>query len=297
MDEDRSRTATTWNSRPPLYDGTAPGEDGDTQATATSLPLALETLGKCAGSFTVRNKLYIRLNLLGRGGSSKVYRVLGPDCNIYALKRIRLKRTDTASVAPYINEIGLLRRLTGKRHIVQLVDYELDMPNKSILVVMEYGETDLRKLLQKQREADEERRRTPQADRAGGQGVQEAEDDVVGEGGLNASFVRWMWRQMLAAVATIHDERIVHGDLKPANFVMVEVSRAAGNNNRTPSDPCNWVLLFLFLLFWAWQGTLKLIDFGIAKAISNDTTNIVRDSQVRPSSPQPGAGSHQSCPL
>ena len=29
------------------------------------------------------------------------------------------------------------------------------------------------------------------------------------------------------------------------------------------------------------EGTLKLIDFGIAKAIeSNDTTNIVRDNQV-----------------
>ena len=28
------------------------------------------------------------------------------------------------------------------------------------------------------------------------------------------------------------------------------------------------------------QGSLKLIDFGIAKALSSDTTNIVRDSQV-----------------
>lgn len=55
---------------------------------------------------------------------------------------------------------------------------------------------------------------------------------------------------MLEAVHTIHEERIVHGDLKPANFVCV-------------------------------QGRLKLIDFGIAKAIQNDTTNIVRENQVR----------------
>lgn len=54
---------------------------------------------------------------------------------------------------------------------------------------------------------------------------------------------------MLEAVYTIHEEKIVHGDLKPANFVFV-------------------------------NGTLKLIDFGIAKAIQNDTTNIVRDSQI-----------------
>ena len=39
------------------------------------------------------------------------------------------------------------------------------------------------------------------------------------------------------------------GDLKPANFVFV-------------------------------KGHLKLIDFGIAKAFSNDTTNIYRESQI-----------------
>ncbi|KAF8643210.1 hypothetical protein HU200_066934 [Digitaria exilis] len=55
--------------------------------------------------------------------------------------------------------------------------------------------------------------------------------------------------QMLEAVNTIHDERIVHSDLKPANFMLV-------------------------------RGSLKLIDFGIAKAIMNDTTNIQRDAQV-----------------
>lgn len=56
-------------------------------------------------------------------------------------------------------------------------------------------------------------------------------------------------QQILLAVNTIHEERIVHSDLKPANFLLV-------------------------------RGSLKLIDFGIAKAIMSDTTNIQRDSQV-----------------
>ena len=43
---------------------------------------------------------------------------------------------------------------------------------------------------------------------------------------------------VLQAVDTIHRERIVHSDLKPANFLVVE-------------------------------GQLKLIDFGIAKAIQS----------------------------
>ena len=54
---------------------------------------------------------------------------------------------------------------------------------------------------------------------------------------------------MLEAVAAIHELKIVHSDLKPANFILV-------------------------------HDTLKLIDFGIAKAISNDTTNIQRENQV-----------------
>lgn len=54
---------------------------------------------------------------------------------------------------------------------------------------------------------------------------------------------------MLEAVHVIHEEKIVHSDLKPANFVLV-------------------------------KGDLKLIDFGIANAIANDTTNIQRDHQV-----------------
>eukprot|EP01035_Chromulina_nebulosa_P019341 gene19341-25206_t len=62
-------------------------------------------------------------------------------------------------------------------------------------------------------------------------------------------FIRMIWQEMLEAVNHIHNNRIVHGDLKPANFVFV-------------------------------KGHLKLIDFGIAKAISNDTTNIYRESQI-----------------
>lgn len=54
---------------------------------------------------------------------------------------------------------------------------------------------------------------------------------------------------MLEAVKVVHDAGIVHTDLKPANFVLV-------------------------------KGALKLIDFGIAKAIPSDTTNIARDQQV-----------------
>jgi serine/threonine protein kinase len=54
---------------------------------------------------------------------------------------------------------------------------------------------------------------------------------------------------MLEAVQAVHQENVVHTDLKPANFVLV-------------------------------KGRLKIIDFGIAKAVANDTVNIQRDQQV-----------------
>jgi serine/threonine-protein kinase TTK/MPS1 len=67
---------------------------------------------------------------------------------------------------------------------------------------------------------------------------------------LGLNFIRVYWQQMLQAVQAIHEEKIVHSDLKPANFLLV-------------------------------AGQLKLIDFGIAKRMGDDTTNIHRDQQVQ----------------
>ncbi|XP_038059332.1 dual specificity protein kinase TTK-like isoform X2 [Patiria miniata] len=61
--------------------------------------------------------------------------------------------------------------------------------------------------------------------------------------------MKFYWRGMLDAVDVVHQAGIVHSDLKPANFLFVE-------------------------------GTLKLIDFGIANAIQSDKTSVVRESQV-----------------
>jgi serine/threonine protein kinase len=73
---------------------------------------------------------------------------------------------------------------------------------------------------------------------------------------LGLNFIRVYWEQMLRAVQAIHEEKIVHSDLKPANFLLV-------------------------------AGQLKLIDFGIAKRMGDDTTNIHRDQAVPPQHPHP----------
>ncbi|TYJ29089.1 hypothetical protein E1A91_A06G046500v1 [Gossypium mustelinum] len=196
--------------------------------------------------FKVNGRLYQRLGKIGSGGSSEVHKVISSDCAIYALKKIKLKGRDYATAYGFCQEIEYLNRLKGNNNIIQLIDYEVtdknllrevmngSMSNKDgrvkddgyLYMVLEYGEIDLAHMLsQKWKEMD-------------------SFNQTIDE-----NWLRFYWQQILQAVNTIHEERIVHSDLKPANFLLV-------------------------------KGSLKLIDFGIAKAIMSDTTNIQRDAQV-----------------
>lgn len=196
--------------------------------------------------FNVNGKLYQKLGKIGSGGSSEVHKVISAECTIYALKKIKLKGRDYATAFGFSQEIGYLHKLKGKNNIIQLIDYEVT--NKTLLqqamegsisskdgrikddeyiyMLLEYGEIDLAHML-----------------------MQKCRDIDSVSWNIDENWLRFYWQQMLEAVNTIHEERIVHSDLKPANFLLV-------------------------------RGSLKLIDFGIAKAIMSDTTNIQRDAQV-----------------
>lgn len=170
----------------------------------------------------VNRRPYLKLGMIGKGGSSKVFKVLSSDMKIYALKFVKVPPTARAALASYANEIALLHKLKGQTSIVQLHDAEVHKSAGTIQLVMELGEMDLATLLVRRSKAKS----------------------------IPDQLRRTLWQQMLEAVKTIHEAKIVHGDLKPANFVNV-------------------------------AGMLKLIDFGIAKAIvTDDTTKIVRDGQI-----------------
>eukprot|EP01041_Mallomonas_annulata_P010123 gene10123-21105_t len=188
---------------------------------------------------TINGKRYLRLDALGKGASSVVYRVFCEDDEkIYAYKRVDIrggcvggggeggedgdgdKAVDVFTT--YANEIELLRKLSGCPYIVEVKDAIVNREEMYVAMVMEAGDIDLAHTLHQQR-------------RAGSV--------------IDPFFLRTTWKQMLQAVDYMHEQRVVHGDLKPANFVFV-------------------------------RGRLKLIDFGIAKALSNDTTNITRENTV-----------------
>ncbi|OMH84008.1 Serine/threonine-protein kinase mph1 [Zancudomyces culisetae] len=168
----------------------------------------------------VNGRSYQRISLAGKGGSSRVYKVLSDKGRFYAIKKVTYGKTDHSVVEGYKRECELLRAFKDNPHVVQLYDYELNNSRGYLFMVLEYGEIDLARLLQKH-----------------------------GDKPLSINFIRMYWEQMLSAVNVVHKMKTVHSDLKPANFLLI-------------------------------QGVLKLIDFGIAKTIGNDTTNIHRDQQL-----------------
>jgi serine/threonine-protein kinase TTK/MPS1 len=95
-------------------------------------------------NLVVSKKAYARLDLIGKGGSSRVYRVMNNANEIYAIKRVSLDKTDAETMSGYMNEIALLKRLNGNSRIIRLVDSEVKPgpggTKGHLMLVMECGE-------------------------------------------------------------------------------------------------------------------------------------------------------------
>ncbi|OJD14815.1 TTK protein kinase [Emergomyces pasteurianus Ep9510] len=172
---------------------------------------------------TINRKPFTRLDCIGRGGSSRVYRVMAENCKIFALKRVNLEDVDPIALAGYKGEIDLLKRLENVDRVVRLFDFEINEEKHALSVLMEFGESDLQRILT----------------------LRLNTEDAV----FDSAFTRYYWKEMLECVQAVHEFDVVHSDLKPANFVLV-------------------------------KGNLKLIDFGIANKIQDDTVNVHREQQI-----------------
>ncbi|CAM9710144.1 unnamed protein product, partial [Hapterophycus canaliculatus] len=93
---------------------------------------------------------YLKTAQIGRGGSSEVFRVVAPDCQMMALKVVKVdNRVENAQalIDSYSNEIELLKKLQGNRFIITLENSEVDRHRGLISIVLELGETDLDRLM------------------------------------------------------------------------------------------------------------------------------------------------------
>lgn len=162
--------------------------------TQSQLPAAnpFQTMIAPKNCIRVRETLYLKLDEIGRGGTSKVFRVLGPDYRMFALKKIKMKSQTSEFLELVQNEIHLLERLRGQPRIIHMRDYEINLEAKHILIVFEFGEMDLHHRLEEMRNQSQT---------------------------LDLHFVRLIWKHMLEAVHSIHEARIVHGDLKVSHNI------------------------------------------------------------------------------
>jgi serine/threonine-protein kinase TTK/MPS1 len=95
---------------------------------------------------------YTKLEVVGRGGTSQVFRVLGPTGQIYALKQVSYE-SDPSLLEAVQNEIALMQKLASlgpsvTDFIIRLIAAEVIASEQRVLIVMEYGEIDLAHILQ-----------------------------------------------------------------------------------------------------------------------------------------------------
>lgn len=106
---------------------------------------------------------------------------MAPNKKVFALKRVSGKRCDPEIWNGFLEEVELLKQLKGRRHIIQLVDMEVIASEKLIYVVLQHGEIDLNKLLQRKRR-------------------EWAAAGVTDPFMVDHSFISDIWQQMLRAV-------------------------------------------------------------------------------------------------
>ncbi|KAI4236063.1 MAG: hypothetical protein LQ349_002787 [Xanthoria aureola] len=192
-------------------------------ATATAGAASASQSRKKRNYMSVNSKMFTRMDCIGRGGSSKVYRVMAENFKVFALKRVTLEDQDPAAIQGFKGEIDLLKKLENVDRVVRLFDYEINEEKQTLSVLMEMGESDLNRVLTLRLNGEDAR--------------------------LDLTFIRYFWKEMLECVQAVHQYDIVHSDLKPANFLLL-------------------------------QGRLKLIDFGISNAISDNTVNVHREQHI-----------------
>lgn len=179
---------------PPLGTAVAANQPGHEPSPARFPPPPPPSIPQTARGYTIGSTFYERLEEIGRGGSSKVYRVREANTKRqWAFKRVKFDQYDDACIAMFKGEIELLRKLLKHPRVVHLHDHAIS--TGVVYLVMELGEKDLAHSLQLRL------------------------NSVVGTDHM--AYVRFVTLEMLHCVKAVHDADIVHLDLKPANFLWV----------------------------------------------------------------------------
>lgn len=110
-------------------------------ATSTAGAATASNANKKRNALKVNGKYFTRLDCIGRGGSSRVYRVMAENSKFFALKRVSLDDADESTVRGFKGEIDLLKKLEGVERVIRLYDYELNEEKGTLSVVSVFTRT------------------------------------------------------------------------------------------------------------------------------------------------------------
>ncbi|RMZ76120.1 hypothetical protein DV738_g5090, partial [Chaetothyriales sp. CBS 135597] len=134
------------------------------------------TRKKASTHVIINNRTYRKLDCIGRGGSSRVYRIMADNFKIFAMKRVNLEDADAAAIAGYKGEIDLLTRLANVPRVIRLFDYEINDDKGTLTMMMELGESDFNKMLNEQIKGEDAK--------------------------MDVTFTRHYWKEMLECIGT-----------------------------------------------------------------------------------------------
>ena len=176
---------------------------------------------------------------------------------LFALKVVQIRSEH--QIHSLAEEIRILHKMRGERHVVQLLAAELDIRKYEGVMLLELAVCDLRQVLE-----TEKRRRVV---RCGGAGDgRRPPSGAAKEDPPNLLFVADLFVQACAAVQSVHALGILHFDLKPENFLCFEKDADEEQTDTHHGSHSGFVI--------------KLADFGVSAQMTTCQTHVTRETPV-----------------
>ena len=158
-------------------------------------------------------------------------------------------------------EVRLMEKLRNCEHIVRVYDSEAVLKIRKVTIVMELGEMDFGQYLKSRSLSEHDE------GEEGKSGVltSKPQRDTISQTDCPDSTVpmdafeifAW-WRQMVAGMQAVHTHDIIHGDVKPNNFIMVRRTRGVVGGGGADHE----------------EYSLKLADFGMSRKLEDFETHL-----------------------